>query len=87
MSKKIKIKGYYELRLAKERTWTEIVKKEYEIKENYQNLLGSLNTKNVANQIGESILSYPKIAIGAGFFIGRMVKGLFHKIRERKRLR
>jgi hypothetical protein len=87
MSKKKRIKGYYDLRLAKERTWTEIVKKEYEIKENYQNLLGSLNTRNVANQIGESILSYPKVAIATGFLFSRMIKGLFHKIRERKRIR
>ncbi|RLD36132.1 MAG: hypothetical protein DRI73_01220, partial [Bacteroidetes bacterium] len=69
-----------------ERTWTEIVKKEYEIKENYQALLGSINTPNVVHQIGESILSYPRIAIGAGFFVGKMVKGLFRKVRERKKL-
>ncbi len=86
MTRKKRIQSYNDLRLAKERTWTEIVKKEYEIKENYQALLGSFNTPNVVHQIGESILSYPRIAIGAGFFFGRMIKGLFRKVRERKKL-
>ncbi len=86
MTRKKRILSYNDLRLAKERTWTEIVKKEYKIKENYQALLGSINTPNVVHQIGDSILSYPKIAIGAGFFFGRMIKGLFRKVRERKKL-
>ena len=86
MSRKNRIEGFHDLKLVKERTWTEIIKKEYEIKENYQALLGSFNTPNVVQQIGDSILSYPKVAIGAGFFFGKMIKGLFRKVRERKKL-
>lgn len=74
MKNRKKINSFERLELEKALLKNEILKKEFEIKNNFRDLRDSFTVPNIKNELLETLLARPDIAIKAGMIIFKFIQ-------------